>query len=183
MFRHSSQAAASCRRCVAESTCSFVRFSAALRSAPLKSAALKSVWLRSAFLRSASCTSASLNSAGTALLENGQPIAPGVLDRLGVLQTARPAYSYPRHPGPALHDLTVRQVWGWLFAPDLMQAELASQSFVSHSRRPPRSDRCRATRRTSALCAGSSSPAATPRTYRPDTTVAWATGLDSRPVR
>ncbi len=54
----------------------------------------------------------------------------------------------------------------------VMQAELASQSFVSHSRRPPRSDRCRATRRTSALCAGLSSPAATPRTYRPDTTVA-----------
>lgn len=55
---------------------------------------------------------------GTALLENGQPIAPGVLDRLGVLRTARPAYRYPWHPGPAPHDLTVTQVWGWLFAPD-----------------------------------------------------------------
>ncbi|MGA5442322.1 NUDIX domain-containing protein [Streptomyces griseoincarnatus] len=59
-----------------------------------------------------------INAAGTVLLENGLPLAPTVLDRLGVLQTARPAYRYPWHPGPAPHDLTVTQVWAWLFAPD-----------------------------------------------------------------
>ncbi|MEF9886882.1 NUDIX hydrolase [Streptomyces sp. P9-A4] len=68
--------------------------------------------------RALSALRARINSAGTALLENGQPIAPGVLDRLGVLRTARPFYRYTWHPGPAPHDLTVTQVWGWLFAPD-----------------------------------------------------------------
>ncbi|MFI5822792.1 NUDIX hydrolase [Streptomyces rishiriensis] len=68
--------------------------------------------------RALSALRARINSAGTALLENGQPIAPGVLDRLGVLRTARPSYRYPWHSGPAPHDLTVTQVWGWLFAPD-----------------------------------------------------------------
>ncbi|MER5402865.1 NUDIX hydrolase [Streptomyces sp. NPDC002599] len=68
--------------------------------------------------RALSALRARINSAGTTLLENGQPIAPGVLDRLGVLRTARPAHRYPWYPGPAPHDLTVTQVWGWLFAPD-----------------------------------------------------------------
>jgi 8-oxo-dGTP pyrophosphatase MutT (NUDIX family) len=68
--------------------------------------------------RALSALRARINSADTALLENGQPIVPGVLDRLGVLRTARPAYRYPWHPGPVPHDLTVTQVWGWLFAPD-----------------------------------------------------------------
>ncbi|MEV8039054.1 NUDIX hydrolase, partial [Streptomyces sp. NPDC086182] len=68
--------------------------------------------------RALSALRARINSAGTALLENGQPVAPGVLDRLGVLRTARPSYRYPWHPGPAPHDFTVTQAWGWLFAPD-----------------------------------------------------------------
>ncbi|MFJ6855084.1 NUDIX domain-containing protein [Streptomyces sp. NPDC091271] len=44
---------------------------------------------------------ARINAAGTVLLENGRPIAPGVLDRLDVLRTARPEYHYPWHQGPA----------------------------------------------------------------------------------
>lgn len=68
--------------------------------------------------RAMSALRARINAAGTVLLENGHPIAPTVLDRLGVLQTARPTYHYPWHQGPALHDLTVTQVWAWLFAPD-----------------------------------------------------------------
>ncbi|QNA72060.1 NUDIX hydrolase [Streptomyces sp. So13.3] len=68
--------------------------------------------------RAMSALRARINAAGTVLLENGLPIAPTVLDRLGVLQTARPTYRYPWHQGPAPHDLTVTQVWAWLFAPD-----------------------------------------------------------------
>ncbi|MFE1476641.1 NUDIX domain-containing protein [Streptomyces cyaneofuscatus] len=68
--------------------------------------------------RALSALRARLNSGGTVVLENGHPIAPTVLDRLGVLQSARPTYHYPWHLGPAPHDLTVKQVWAWLFAPD-----------------------------------------------------------------
>ncbi|MFB6980288.1 NUDIX hydrolase [Streptomyces scopuliridis] len=68
--------------------------------------------------RAMSALRARINAAGTVLLENGLPIAPTVLDRLGVLQTARPTYRYPWLQGPAPHDLTVTQVWAWLFAPD-----------------------------------------------------------------
>ncbi|MER5985394.1 NUDIX hydrolase [Streptomyces sp. NPDC001787] len=68
--------------------------------------------------RALSALRARINSAGTALLENGQPIAPSALDRLGVLQTARPTYRYPWHQGPAPDGLAVAQVWAWLFAPD-----------------------------------------------------------------
>ncbi|WP_326812382.1 NUDIX hydrolase [Streptomyces scopuliridis] len=68
--------------------------------------------------RALSALRARINAAGTVLLENGLPIAPTVLDRLAVLQTARPTYRYAWHHGPAPHDLTVTQAWAWLFAPD-----------------------------------------------------------------
>ncbi|MFE6039945.1 NUDIX domain-containing protein [Streptomyces sp. NPDC056452] len=68
--------------------------------------------------RALSALRARINAAGTVLLENGHPIAPSVLDRLAVLQTARPAYRYPWHQGPAPRELALAQVWAWLFAPD-----------------------------------------------------------------
>ncbi|MFI6687975.1 NUDIX hydrolase [Streptomyces sp. NPDC050485] len=68
--------------------------------------------------RALSALRARINAGGTVLLENGLPITPTALDRLGVLRTARPTYRYPWHPGPAPHNLTVTQVWAWLFAPD-----------------------------------------------------------------
>lgn len=68
--------------------------------------------------RAQSALRARINAAGVAVLENGLPIAPTILDRLGVLKTARPTYRFPWHHGPAPHGLTVRQVWAWLFAPD-----------------------------------------------------------------
>ncbi|WP_327348889.1 NUDIX domain-containing protein [Streptomyces europaeiscabiei] len=68
--------------------------------------------------RALSALRARINAAGTVLLENGLPLALTVLDRLGVLQTARPTYRYPWQHGPAPHDLTVTQVWAWLFASD-----------------------------------------------------------------
>lgn len=68
--------------------------------------------------RALSALRARINAAGTVLLENGHPIAPSVLDRLAVLQTARPTYRYPWHQGPAPRELALAQVWAWLFAPD-----------------------------------------------------------------
>ncbi|MFJ8754925.1 NUDIX domain-containing protein [Streptomyces sp. NPDC102441] len=68
--------------------------------------------------RALSALRARINAAGAVLLENGLPIAPTVLDRLAVLQTTRPKYHYPWHEGPAPQELTVAQVWAWLFAPD-----------------------------------------------------------------
>lgn len=68
--------------------------------------------------RALSALRARINAAGTVLLANGLPIAPTVLDRLGVLRTARPMCRYPWHDGAAPQDLAVNQVWGWLFAPD-----------------------------------------------------------------
>lgn len=68
--------------------------------------------------RALSALRARINTAGTVLLENGLPLTPSVLDRLAVLQTARPTYRHPWHRGPAPHDVTVTQAWAWLFAPD-----------------------------------------------------------------
>lgn len=68
--------------------------------------------------RALSALRARINTAGTVLLENGRPIAPTVLDRLGVLRTAPPSYRYPWHPGDAVPELSVAQAWGWAFAPD-----------------------------------------------------------------
>ncbi|MFI7082754.1 NUDIX hydrolase [Streptomyces anulatus] len=68
--------------------------------------------------RALSALRARINGAGTALLENGRPIAPTVLDRLGVLSTAPPAYHYPWYRGEAPPGHDIAQVWAWLFAPD-----------------------------------------------------------------
>ncbi|MGW0537460.1 hypothetical protein [Streptomyces sp. NPDC003032] len=59
-----------------------------------------------------------INAAGPALLENGLPIAPTVLDRAGALRTARARHHLPFHAGPAPEQLSVGQVWGWLLGPD-----------------------------------------------------------------
>jgi 8-oxo-dGTP pyrophosphatase MutT (NUDIX family) len=68
--------------------------------------------------RALSALRARINAAGPALLEDGLPIAPTVLDRAGVLRTAHARHHFPFHTGPAPEDLPVHQVWGWLFAPD-----------------------------------------------------------------
>ncbi|MFC8490115.1 NUDIX domain-containing protein [Streptomyces sp. NPDC057235] len=61
---------------------------------------------------------ARVEGAGPALLENGVPIAPGVLDRVGALRTARVPRHHPFDPAPVPDGLPVRQSRGWLFAPD-----------------------------------------------------------------
>lgn len=68
--------------------------------------------------RALSALRARLNAGGAAFLENGRPIDPTVLDRTGILRTARARSHYTFDPGPAPDHLTVRQSWGWLFAPD-----------------------------------------------------------------
>ncbi|WNI20812.1 NUDIX hydrolase [Streptomyces sp. ITFR-16] len=68
--------------------------------------------------RALSALRARLDAGGTVLLEDGRPTAPSVLDRAGVLRTARRRSPYDFHPGPAPDHLAVRQSWGWLFAPD-----------------------------------------------------------------
>ncbi|MER5984231.1 NUDIX domain-containing protein [Streptomyces sp. NPDC001787] len=68
--------------------------------------------------RALSALRARINSAGPALLENGLPIAPTVLDRAGALRTARARHHLPFHTGPAPEQLSVAQVWGWLLGPD-----------------------------------------------------------------
>ncbi|MFE2562077.1 NUDIX domain-containing protein [Streptomyces sp. NPDC059352] len=68
--------------------------------------------------RALSALRARVNSAGAVLLENGLPIAPTVLDRIGVLRTGRAEHHFPFHHGPVPDGLVVRQSWGWLFAPD-----------------------------------------------------------------
>ncbi|MFF1556496.1 NUDIX domain-containing protein [Streptomyces sp. NPDC058279] len=56
--------------------------------------------------------------AGPVLLEDGRPIAPTALDRLGVLRTRRTPARGAWHPGPVPAGLPVRHRSGWLFAPD-----------------------------------------------------------------
>ncbi|MFC8537439.1 NUDIX domain-containing protein [Streptomyces sp. NPDC057249] len=68
--------------------------------------------------RTLSALRARINGAGPVLLEDGIPIAPTVLDRVGVLRTARACHHLPFHPGPVPVGLTVRQSWVWAFAPD-----------------------------------------------------------------
>lgn len=68
--------------------------------------------------RALSALRARINSAGPALLENGLPIAPTVLDRAGALRTARARHHLPFRAGPAPEQLSVVQVWGWLLGPD-----------------------------------------------------------------
>ncbi|MFD5108675.1 NUDIX domain-containing protein [Streptomyces cinereoruber] len=61
---------------------------------------------------------ARIDGAGPALLEDGVPIAPGVLDRVGALRTARSREHFPFRPAPVPEGLPVRRSGGWLFAPD-----------------------------------------------------------------
>ncbi|WP_329275026.1 NUDIX hydrolase [Streptomyces sp. NBC_00691] len=68
--------------------------------------------------RALSALRARVDCAGPVLLEDGVPLAPGVLDRAGILRTARTRHHEPFHPEPAPESLPVRQSWGWLFAPD-----------------------------------------------------------------
>ncbi|MFS0691835.1 NUDIX hydrolase [Streptomyces nitrosporeus] len=68
--------------------------------------------------RALSALRARINSAGPALLENGVPIAPTVLDRAGALRTARAQHHLPFHADPAPEQLSVVQAWGWLLGPD-----------------------------------------------------------------
>ncbi|MFJ1831220.1 NUDIX domain-containing protein, partial [Streptomyces sp. NPDC088178] len=68
--------------------------------------------------RALSALRARIAGTGPALLEDGLPIAPTVLDRVGVLRTARGCRHPPFHPRPVPDGLTVRQSWVWAFAPD-----------------------------------------------------------------
>ncbi|MGW5927710.1 NUDIX hydrolase [Streptomyces anulatus] len=68
--------------------------------------------------RALSALRARINSAGPALLENGLPIAPTVLDRAGALRTARARHHLPFHTGAAPKQLAVVQACGWLLGPD-----------------------------------------------------------------
>ncbi|WP_055527460.1 NUDIX hydrolase, partial [Streptomyces graminilatus] len=61
---------------------------------------------------------ARINNAGAAILEDGYPIAPSVLDTLQVLRTPRRPQLWSWHAAPVPSDLPVVQCWGWIFAPD-----------------------------------------------------------------
>ncbi|KUH38196.1 MULTISPECIES: NUDIX hydrolase [Streptomyces] len=58
--------------------------------------------------------------AGPVVLEEGRPAGPApVLDRLGLFGRPRTAQELPWYEGtPVPTQLTPRQAWGWLFAPD-----------------------------------------------------------------
>ncbi|MFF4173898.1 NUDIX domain-containing protein [Streptomyces sp. NPDC001744] len=83
--------------------------------------------------RTLSALRARVNAAGPALLENGLPIAPTVLDRAGVLRTARARSRLSFRAGPVPEGLPVCRTRGWLFAPDVMQAALVSEGIVSQA--------------------------------------------------
>ncbi|MFG3345842.1 NUDIX domain-containing protein [Streptomyces sp. NPDC048018] len=68
--------------------------------------------------RALSALRARVNGAGAVILENGVPIAPGVLDRAGTLSTPRPRDHAALHRGPVPAGLPVGTCSGWLFAPD-----------------------------------------------------------------
>ncbi|WP_370409344.1 NUDIX domain-containing protein [Streptomyces fradiae] len=68
--------------------------------------------------RALSALRARVNGAGAVLLEDGLPIVPTVLDRVGVLRTPRARHRFPFRAGPVPDGLAVRESWGWLFAPD-----------------------------------------------------------------
>jgi|GEM_PF-97290 len=61
---------------------------------------------------------ARINTAGAAVLEDGCPSVPSVLDTLQVLRTPRKPQLWPWRSGPVPSDLPVVQCWGWIFAPD-----------------------------------------------------------------
>lgn len=68
--------------------------------------------------RALSALRARIAGAGPALLEDGRPVTPTALDRLGVLRTRRTPGRGAWHPGPVPAGLPVRDRSGWLFAPD-----------------------------------------------------------------
>ncbi|MEU5092075.1 hypothetical protein [Streptomyces sp. NPDC021356] len=96
--------------------------------------------------RALSALRARINAAGPALLENGLPIAPTVLERVGALRTARARHHLPFHVGPAPEQLSVVQVWGWLLAPDgralvLLEPDTGAALLPGGTPKPPdRSD-------------------------------------------
>ncbi|MFF9352055.1 NUDIX domain-containing protein [Streptomyces sp. NPDC014734] len=68
--------------------------------------------------RALSALRARINAAGPAILEDGRPIAPTVLDRVQVLHTTRAVHHFGWRPDPVPRGMPVVQSWGWLFAPD-----------------------------------------------------------------
>ncbi|WP_411102778.1 NUDIX domain-containing protein [Streptomyces sp. cmx-4-9] len=68
--------------------------------------------------RTLSALRARVNGAGPALLEDGRPVLPTALDRLGVLRTRRIPQHGAWHPGPLPAPLTETDHTAWLFAPD-----------------------------------------------------------------
>ncbi|MBB0243645.1 NUDIX domain-containing protein [Streptomyces alkaliphilus] len=61
---------------------------------------------------------ARINGAGPALLEDGLPITPTILDRVGVLRTARARHRCPFRSAPVPAGLGIRRVRVWAFTPD-----------------------------------------------------------------
>ncbi|MBV7672476.1 NUDIX hydrolase [Streptomyces halstedii] len=68
--------------------------------------------------RALSALRARVNGAGPAILEDGRPLAPTLLDRVNAFTRRRAVQHWPWQDGPAPAGLPVRQSWGWLFAPD-----------------------------------------------------------------
>ncbi|MGW3387426.1 NUDIX hydrolase [Streptomyces cinereoruber] len=106
--------------------------------------------------RALSALRARVNAAGPALLEDGLPIAPTVLDRAGILRTARARHHFPFHTGPAPEHLAVCQAWGWLFAPDgrvlvLLEPDTGAACLPGGTPEPQDSDDPQVTLRREAL--------------------------------
>ncbi|MEU2354390.1 NUDIX hydrolase [Streptomyces misionensis] len=92
--------------------------------------------------RGLSALRARINAAGPALLGNGLPIAPTVLDRASALRTARARHHLPLHVGPVPEQLSVVQVWGWLLSPDgralvLLEPDTGAALLPGGSPEPP----------------------------------------------
>ncbi|MEU2251382.1 NUDIX hydrolase [Streptomyces sp. NPDC019224] len=68
--------------------------------------------------RALSALRARVNGAGPAILEDGRPLSPTLLDRVNAFTRHRAVHHWPWHEGPAPAGLPVRQSWGWIFAPD-----------------------------------------------------------------
>ncbi|AWL41967.1 NUDIX hydrolase [Streptomyces sp. SM18] len=83
--------------------------------------------------RALSALRARVNGAGPAILEDGRPLAPTLLDRVNAFTRRRAVHHWPWQDGPAPARLPVHQSWGWLFAPDVMQAECVSIPLVSQA--------------------------------------------------
>ncbi|WP_234327617.1 NUDIX domain-containing protein [Streptomyces sp. NRRL F-2664] len=94
--------------------------------------------------RALSALRARINGSGAAFLEDGRPTAPTALDRLGVLRTRRVPQRGAWHDGPVPAQLPVRDVSGWLFAPDGRVLLLIARATGAVHLPPP----------AAALCAG-----------------------------